>query len=107
MSVIDEIMALTVRLEACIDSADWVAATALDVQRCELIARQLNQLGDGPGRATLAPMLTELLARNELAMRKIQVMRELVMDESAELKSAQTAARAYVSHTAERLLRFD
>lgn len=100
MSTIDQILELTSRVEDCIDGGDWGEAAALDNQRCELIGRYLNEVGDGPGRAAAASMLRELLARNELAMRKVQVMRELISEQSSDLRAGDSAVKAYVAHTA-------
>lgn len=99
-STIDSIIALTERVEASVDSGDWAEAAALDVQRVELIGRYLNEVADGPGRAAAAHMLRELLARNELAMRKVQVMRELIAEKSGELRASERAVKAYVAHSA-------
>lgn len=99
-------MQLTTDVEDCVDAGNWAEAAALDVQRCEQVGAYLNQVGDGPGRAAVLHMLQELLARNELAMRKVQVMRELITEKTSELRSAETAMRAYVSHTAAGLTRF-
>jgi hypothetical protein len=100
MNKIDRILELTTRAEQCIDNGDWGEAAALDNQRCELIGTYLNEVGDGPGRAAAAHMLRELLARNELAMRKVQVMRELIVEQRSELRAADSAVKAYVAHTA-------
>ena len=100
MNKIDQILELTTRVEDRIDDGDWAEAAALDNQRCEVIGTYLNEVGDGPGRAAAAHMLRELLARNELAMRKVQVMRELIVEQSSELRAADGAVKAYVAHTA-------
>lgn len=100
MTTLDKIIDLTVRVEACVDAGDWPEAAALDVQRVEVIGRYLNEVGDGPGRDAAARMLRELLARNELAMRKVQVMRELIVEKNAELRASEKALRAYVTHSA-------
>lgn len=100
MTTLDKIIDLTVRVEECVDSGDWVEAAALDVQRVEVIGQYLNEVGDGPGQAAAARMLRELLARNELAMRKVQVMRELIVEKNTRLKASAKALRAYVAHTA-------
>lgn len=100
MSTLDEIIDLTVRVEDCVDSGDWAEAAALDVQRVEVIGRYLNEVGDGPGQAAAAHMLRELLARNELAMRKVQVMRELIVEKSGQLRASEKALKAYVAHAA-------
>ena len=99
-STIDRIISLTERVEDCVDNGDWAEAAALDVQRVEVIARYLNEVGDGPGRAAAAHMLRELLARNELAMRKVQVMRELIAEKSSELRASEKAVKAYVAQAA-------
>lgn len=104
MNTIDKILDITTQVEEAVDSGDWSEAAALDVQRCEVIGQYLNEVGDGPGRNAAAHMLRELLARNELAMRKVQVMRELITEQSAELRSADAAVKAYVSHTAGQLV---
>ena len=96
-------MELTQCVEGCVDEGDWEEAAALDVQRCEVIGQYLNEVGDGPGHAAAAQMLRELLARNELAMRKVQVMRELIAEKKIELREADRALKAYVSHTAARM----
>jgi len=100
MSTLDKIIDLTVRVEACVDSGDWVEAAALDVQRVEAIGQYLNEVGDGPGQAAAAHMLRELLARNELAMRKVQVMREFIAEKSTQLRASESALKAYVAHSA-------
>lgn len=100
MPTLDKIMDLTERVEGCVDEGDWEEAAALDVQRCEVIGQYLNEVGDGPGRAAAAQMLSDLLARNELAMRKVQVMRELIAEKKNELREADRALKAYVAHTA-------
>ncbi len=100
MATMDKIIDLTVRVEQCVDEGDWVEAAALDVQRVEVIGKYLNEVGDGPGQAAAAHMLRELLARNELAMRKVQVMRELILEKTTELQTSKAALRAYVAHTA-------
>jgi len=100
MTTLDKIIDLTERVEASVDSSDWIEAAALDVQRVELIGQYLNEVGDGPGQAAAAQMLRELLARNELAMRKVQVMRELIVEKDAQFKASEKALRAYVAHTA-------
>lgn len=104
MNTIDTILELTTRVEEAIDAGDWPEAAALDVRRCEVIGQYLNEVGDGPGRVAAAQMLRELLARNELAMRKVQVMRELVTEKTTELRAADAAVKAYVAHTAGQLI---
>ena len=99
-TTIDKIIELTERVEDCVDNGDWAEAAALDVQRVEVIGRYLNEVADGPGRAAAAHMLHELLARNELAMRKVQVMRELIAEKSGELRASEKAVKAYVAHAA-------
>ncbi|NND54978.1 MAG: hypothetical protein HKN56_08425 [Gammaproteobacteria bacterium] len=101
MSTLDDIIDLTVRVEDCVDAGDWTEAAALDVQRVEVIGRYLNEVADGPGQAAAAHMLRELLARNELAMRKVQVMRELILEKSSELKASDKAVKAYVQHASD------
>jgi len=101
MSTLDKIIDLTVRVEDSVDSGDWVEAAALDVQRVEVIGQYLNEVADGPGQAAAAHMLRELLARNELAMRKVQVMRELIVEKTSQLRASEKALKAYVSHAAE------
>jgi len=100
VSTLDRIIDLTVRVETCVDEGDWAEAAALDVQRVELIGQYLNQVADGPGRAAAAQLLRELLARNELAMRKVQVMRELIAEKSSQFRASQKAIRAYVNESA-------
>lgn len=100
MTTLDKIVDLTVRVEECVDAGDWAEAAALDVQRVEVIGRYLNEVADGPGQAAAAHMLRELLARNELAMRKVQVMRELIVEKSGQLRASEKALKAYVAHTA-------
>ncbi len=100
MATLDKIIALTERVENCVDAGDWIEAAALDMQRVEVIGQYLNEVGDGPGRAAAAQMLRDLLVRNELAMRKVQVMRELIVEKNARLKVSKKALQAYVAHTA-------
>ncbi len=100
MATLDKIITLTERVENCVDAGDWMEAAALDMQRVEVIGQYLNEVGDGPGRAAAAQMLRDLLVRNELAMRKVQVMRELIVEKNAQLKASKKALRAYVAHTA-------
>ena len=101
MSTLDDIIDLTVRVEECVDSGEWAEAAALDVQRVEVIGKYLNEVADGPGQAAAAHMLRELLARNELAMRKVQVMRELILEKSTQRRASEKALKAYVQHAAE------
>jgi len=100
VSTLDKIIELTERVEACVDDGDWGEAAALDVQRVEVIGQYLNEVGDGPGQAAAAHMLRELLARNELAMRKVQVMRELIAEKTTQLRASDAALKAYVAHSA-------
>jgi hypothetical protein len=100
MTTLDKIIDLTVRVEDCVDAGDWVEAAALDVQRVEVIGQYLNEVGDGPGQVAAAQLLHELLARNELAMRKVQVMRELIAEKTTQLRASEAALKAYVSHSA-------
>ncbi len=100
MTTLDKIIDLTVRVEACVDNGDWNEAAALDVQRVEVIGQYLNEVGDGPGQAAAAHMLRELLARNQLAMRKVEVMRELIAEKAVQRRASEAALKAYIAHTA-------
>ena len=95
MSLLDRIMALTTAIEARVADADWAGASALDLERRELLgdlfATQPDVVRDGNSRA----ILEQLRARTDSTSTALHETRRALSATARQLKSAPGVVRAY------------
>lgn len=95
MDQIDRILALTDRVQQCVDKGHWAEANALEAERLamltELFAR--DDIGSyGPACENLA---RDLLARNRGMIRTLGIQRQRLNETSRQLNAAPRAIHAY------------
>ncbi|MCC5793145.1 MAG: hypothetical protein JJT85_00230 [Chromatiales bacterium] len=95
MSLVEQILDLTARVEACLESGDWGTASALEQERQGLLARycdgeRIRALGEQERN-----LLRALLERNRSAISRLEQARADLGATASLLTRGQGAIRAY------------
>jgi len=98
LSTLDTIGELTLKVEQHIEHGDWVAASAAEAERRQLLTELFSDTAleslDARSRATLQA----LLARNETLIRSVCDKRRKLAEEHDGFNNAAAALRAYQVH---------
>lgn len=101
MTLLEQVLELTTRVEQQLDAADWSGAAALEAER----QRLLGQLCEGERIRELdqddRQVLRALLARNQRAIERLESERRGMMALAGELARGPAAVRAYQDNQAE------
>lgn len=89
--LVAEVLELTDRVEAAIESGDWALAQELEGER----RRLLEQLASAPDAGDLRPTFTALEARNHRLVGLVEHQKRRVLREAAVARTAQAGAAAY------------
>ena len=95
MAALDDILALTDRVETCLDEGDWIAAAELNAQRQELLAGLFAGRNPQDIDPETRDVLRDILARNEAAAARVRMERELVATKQQRIHRSAAALRAY------------
>lgn len=90
-ALVPEIIELTDRVEAAIESGDWPLAQAIESER----RRLLERLASAPDAGDLRATFTVLEARNHRLVGLVEHQKRRVLREAAVARSAQAGAAAY------------
>ncbi|RMF95828.1 MAG: hypothetical protein D6727_09825 [Gammaproteobacteria bacterium] len=94
MSLLDEILALTDTVEACIEQGDWLAAGEANAQRQALLHSLCSDGGDSLDERTRV-VLREVLDRNRAAEARLLRDRGRIGADASRIGRNRGALRAY------------
>lgn len=97
---IDQILTLTDEVERCLDDGDWLSASKLNAQRQALLTeffagQPIDNLDAGTRNA-----LSEILNRNQAAVKRVQTERRELAGVSRRLSGSANAVSAYQRNSA-------
>lgn len=100
MSLLDQVLELTARVEQQLDAADWSGAAVLEAERQQLLGQlcagdRIRALDDDERQ-----VLRALLARNQRAIERLEVERRGMSARAGELARGPAALRAYQDNQA-------
>jgi hypothetical protein len=87
-----EVLELTDRVQAAMDSGDWLAAQDFETQRRAALERLVAERGTG---GDMVGALAQLHERNQRMIGEVHHHRRRVLRDAALVKTGQSAASAY------------
>jgi len=95
MSGLDQILALTEQVEACLDSGDWAKAAEHNARRQTLLSRLFAGREPGDIAPETREVLRDILARNEAAAARVRMEKELIATRQQRVHRSAAAVEAY------------
>jgi len=101
MQQIDDILALTDRVQQFVDDGCWAEANALETERLALLAELFAREDVAAFSPACEALARDLLARNAGMLQALDGQRQRLNDATRQLKSAPQAIHAYQANKAD------
>ncbi len=98
MTQLDQILALTLRVEQAIENGEWGEANTLESTRRELLVGLFSENAIQDMSPKDQTVLKDLLLRNEESIRNVHTGRREIARRTSQINGATAAARAYQSN---------